>query len=78
MVRAKFVVQSITRTKHWDKNKGEIIGIKMMPVTGGSEENLKFFEATPSGSVDLGTINEEAGRQFELGKAYYLDFTPAD
>lgn len=77
-VRAKFIVNSITRTKHWDANKGEVQTIKLSPVYGNSDENKKFFEATPAGNIELGTVNEEAAKQFELGKAYYVDFTPAE
>ena len=77
MVRAKFHVTSITRTKHWDRSKGEIQTNKLLPVTSGSEENKAFFEASPSGSIELGTVNEEAAKVFELGKEYYIDFTPA-
>jgi len=78
MVRAKFVVNSITRTKHWDKSKGEIQTIKLSPVTSGSDENKAFFEATPGGNIELGAVNEEAAKQFELGKSYYVDFSVAD
>lgn len=77
MVRAKFVVTSITRTKHWSPSKGEVQTIQLVPVTNGSEENKKFYEATPGGRVELATVNEEAAKAFELGKEYYLDFTPA-
>lgn len=76
-VRAKFVVQSITRTQHWDKTKGEVQAIKLTPVTGGSDENKAFYDATPGGSIDLQTLNPQAASYFELGKEYYLDFTKA-
>jgi hypothetical protein len=76
-VRAKFVVNSIERKQHWDRSKGETQTIKLTPVTSGSEENNAFYAATPSGTIELTTLNEEAGKQFELGKEYYIDFTPA-
>ena len=76
-VRAKFAVQSITLTKHWDKSKGHIATIKLNPVGGDSAENKAFYEATPCGSIELGTINEAAAAAFELGAEYYVDFTPA-
>lgn len=78
MVRAKFTVREIVRASHWDKSKGEIQTIVMNPVCDGSEENKLFFEASPSGEIKLGTVNEAAARQFELGKAYYVDFSPAE
>lgn len=77
-IRAKFKVDSITRSKHWDPSKGrEVHTIKLSPVSTGSDENKTFYAATPGGSIDLQTINEEAGKQFELGREYYIDFTPA-
>lgn len=77
LVRAKFVVQSITTPKAW--NGPELMGtVKLVPVTSGSEENKKFYEATPSGSIELGTINQVALAQFNIGDAFYVDFTLAD
>jgi hypothetical protein len=76
-VRAKFKVKSITRSEHWDKSKGELQTIKLAPVMSGSEENKEFYAASPSGVIELGTVNESARKQFELGKEYYVDFTPA-
>lgn len=83
-VRAKFTVQSITRTQStaWDNTTGkstpqEVQTIKMHPVSGTSEKNKKFFASTPSGSIELSTIRLEAAAQFELNKEYYIDFTPA-
>jgi hypothetical protein len=77
-VRAKFVCNSITRQKHWDQSKGETQTIKLTPVTSGSEENKAFYEATPSGSIEIMTVNEEVAKNFELGKSYYVDFTLAE
>lgn len=81
-VRAKFVVQSITRTQgsYWDGTKSvaqETQTIKLYPVTGTNDENKKFFASTPSGSIELGTVNLEAAKQFELNKEYYVDFEAA-
>ena len=44
-------------------------------VTSGSEENDKFFDATPFGQLNIGTVR---GDHFEQGKDYYLDFTLAE
>ncbi len=79
-VRAKFKVETISRQKHWDKAQGEIQTIKLSPVYGNNDpqhENTKFWAATPSGSVELGTVNGSAAAYFELGEEYYLDFTKA-
>ena len=77
-VRAKFKVDRISKTKHWDKLKGDLAIIDLSPVTSGSPENEAFYAATPSGKIELSTIVDAASSQFELGKFYYVDFSPAD
>jgi hypothetical protein len=69
MVRAKFVCSY--------KNSSEN-DISLSPVYSGSEENKAFFSATPGGRIDLFIINPEVAKQFERGKEYYVDFTPAE
>ena len=75
----------------WDQVAVEI---KMSPVYAGTqtvedkegrlyglnavEENLIFGKATPAGSIAMLIKNKEAADSFELGKAYYVDFTPAE
>jgi hypothetical protein len=86
-VRAKFKVTSITRSESSRRNQEtgqydpcELHSIEMSPVFGNGDpnhENTKFWEASPSGHLKLGCVNEEAAKQFELGKEYYIDFTPA-
>lgn len=43
-----------------------------------NHENYKFWKATPSGELRMGTVNKEVWPQFELGREYYLDFTLAE
>lgn len=76
-VRAKFKVTSIVRREGWGEFK-EIQDIKLAPVCGGSAENKAFYAASPSGEINLGCANAAAAVQFELGKEYYVDFTPAN
>lgn len=52
--------------------------VRMSPVVGGSPENDRFFDATPWGSIELGVVNQDALGQFEAGREYYVDFSPAD
>ena len=78
-VRAKFTVQQITRrqTTVWKDGKSEnqeVHTVEMWPVTGGSDENKSFFASTPTGKIELGTINPNL---FELNKTYYVDFAEA-
>lgn len=90
-VRAKFKVDSIMRhmgsrsvigedgKQTW--GMGEMHTVKMSPVYGNGDpdhENTKFWQASPSGSLELGTVNAEAVKAFELGKEFYIDFTPAE
>jgi hypothetical protein len=51
--------------------------VHLSPVTSGSDENKKFYEATPGGKIELGTVNGEALKQFAIGDEFYVDFTPA-
>lgn len=76
MVRAKFRCVE----------KGEAVGfsggdkmnkIQLHAVTNGSAETESFFAATPHGAISLGVVRPEAGDAFEVGKEYYVDFTPA-
>lgn len=88
-VRAKVVLNRyetymFTRTNHnpetgkWENETYEARTLVFNPVVANSEENKKFFAATPSGEFKLSVVNPEAWKQFELNKEYYLDFTPAD
>lgn len=73
MVRAKFRVDSITRTQ----NGGHTVALT--PVTTGSEENKQFYKYTPYGNIALNTINDAALRAFgDPGDLFYVDFTPAE
>ena len=40
-------------------------------------ENARFTQATPWGSIRMGIDNPAALEQFQPGKEYYVDFTPA-
>lgn len=89
MVRAKFKVCKVEITTQ-SRNKGkdadgkyvyenvEMRTIHMNPVYGNRDpnhENTKFWNASPSGELRLGTVNPEAWSQFELDCEYYIDFT---
>lgn len=52
--------------------------LHMHATHGGTDEDKKFFASTPSGQLSLHTVNPDAAANFEQGKAYYLDFTPAE
>lgn len=68
-VRCKFVCS------FKDEKTGQIC---FHPVYEGSEENRKFFQATPGGDIRFFTVNLAALNSFEMGKEYYVDFSPAN
>lgn len=75
-VRAKFRCTQITESEGGLKSAA-------LTVVGAStpdSENSQFFKWTPSGNINLGTMNEQASSQFRVGAEYYVDFTeaPAD
>ena len=71
-VRCKFTCQSVTKRVHWDRSGKYIYEAEFSAVHDGSEESKAFFEATPSGTLKIGTYKEDV---FEPGKAYYIDIT---
>ena len=70
-VRAKFKVVSVTQGENGTNS------VRLQPVTGGSPENEAFYKWTPSGQIELSTINADAAAQFAPGAQFYVDFTPA-
>jgi len=52
--------------------------IVLNPVTATNEENSKFFKWTPSGSIDLGIVNQDTIGNFIPGNEYYVDFIPVE
>jgi len=48
------------------------------PDAASDTENAQFTRATPWGEISLGIDNPAAIEQFEAGKAYYVDFSPAE
>lgn len=89
MVRAKFKVVRIEcgmgYKRDFDKDGKELWTaaeqrtVVLSPVFSSDpqSENAKFWNASPSGEIKLGMINQEAWGEFELDKEYYVDFTRA-
>ena len=77
MVRAKFTVTGITHEEAPHAPEKAVSTIHLSPVYEGSEENKEFFAYTPGGEITLGCANPSATAEFEQGKEYYVDFTPA-
>ena len=72
-VRCKFTCYEVGQSKGWNEVP-VLYKARFAAVATGSEENKAFFAATPSGTLELGTVREG---HFEVGKDYYLDITPA-
>ncbi len=78
-VRAKFKCTSVRKyeSTRWEDNKpisGFLYEYEFYPVTGSSEENMRFFASTPSGSLKMSAVSNDL---FVPGKEYYLDFSLA-
>jgi len=68
-IRTKFNVAEITRYGNCGGTK-----VVLRPVVGNSSENKPFWEATPSGYLELIIDNDKAAAAFEFGE-YYVDLT---
>lgn len=65
----------------WATESVEMRTLNLTPVGPGSdatEEDKLFWSSSPTGSLQLGVVNQAAWEHFELGKKYYLDFSPAE
>lgn len=71
MIRAKFKCNEVSKRLGWGDNP-IMYAAKFSIVTAGSEENRKFFAASPGGSIEVTTVRED---HFDVGKEYYVDFT---
>lgn len=80
MTRAKFSCMSVEKQVDYrDRQKsaseqGFTYTVKLQAVYSNSEENKTFWEATPSGRIELTCIHSDL---FVPGADYYVDFTPA-
>jgi hypothetical protein len=73
-VRGKFVVQKVAKL-NWSDTAVEItLGAQY---DTSIPEDQKFSKATPSGSLTMLVDNPSASAALELGKAYYIDISPA-
>ena len=76
-IRAKFrVAQVLNNIGIGGQVTAQIV--KLYPVTGGPDENLAFWSATPSGCLEETITNPAAFGFYVVDKTYYIDSTPAD
>ncbi len=72
--RAKFEVVSITQYSRFGGIKVEMTPV--YPNDDPSHPNKTFWEATPNGKIEMQINNPSAIAQFEVGREYYVDFSP--
>lgn len=82
-VRAKMRVVRTETGLHAPEAEGDKmqqVTVTMQPVFGGKEDeaNREWSKWTPSGELRLTITNPAAYEQLKLGKAYYVDLSPAD
>lgn len=74
-VRAKFRVTSIADITLGGE-PGKHIMLEPVSADAGSDENKIFGKYTPAGRIDM-MILGPAASAFEVGRSYYVDFSPA-
>lgn len=70
MLTAKFRCEEVTRSADGTR-------VRMVPVASGSPENDKFFEYTPYGALEMGSIDSAVAAEFEPRQEFYLRFEKA-
>lgn len=80
-VVCKFRFTAMRTAEGYDFEKKQptlLYDLEFIPVSGTSEENKKFWQATPSGIFKFSTINAEAAKMFQFGHEYYVTFRVAN
>jgi hypothetical protein len=61
-----------------ESESGDGVDIHMSAIADADGKYEEYFEATPYGEFEMGTINRAAADFFVPGKIYNLDFTPVE
>lgn len=77
MVRAKMHCQSIQTTDCGYGTQYQFVNFSTV-YDPNIPEDQRFQKATPCGDIKMQIDNPEALKQFQPGKSYYVDFTPAE
>lgn len=75
MVRGKFLLSQITQTNWGGDGRALVFQAQYDP---DLPEDQGYSKATPTGRIEMQVDNPAVLKQFELGKTYYVDFTPAE
>lgn len=82
-VQAKFIITRKETTRQWmgqDRPQTEVVAVFGQPVYGGGgpdDVNKQWWEATPSGQLQLGCVNKAAADALVIGEEYLVTFTHA-
>ncbi len=84
IAKFKLVAAKTMMIDSWENGKTvpkKLVTLEFRPVNpkhdDPSDENRRFWSATPTGMIELGMVNQAAVDQFELGKEYYIEFSEA-
>lgn len=78
VVRAKMVCNNVSPQEHRAGMSTVCLGAVWSPDTGNpADENALFGSLTPMATF-TSIMTDKAADRFEVGKSYYVDFTPAD
>lgn len=73
-VRAKFMCHGVNNL--YTIGDGVCAIVTMAPVYGDGADNAEWSKWTPQGKLEMTITNPTAIEAFNLGKAYFLEFTP--
>lgn len=74
MVRCKMVCNEVSQQHHGPKSQWKY---GFNAVYGTSDENKKFWQATPSGTLQFQCMSDGAHPLFKAGDEYYVDISAA-
>ncbi len=72
MVRGKFRLKKVSQVE-WSESARELEFVAVC--NDGTDENIKFHRATPSGEIKMLVDNPTALETFVIGQCYYVDFS---
>ena len=76
MLRAKFKVWTIVHSPAITPDVCAEVRLNAVYEDGGGD-NKSWSKYTPSGEIRMFITNPDAIEQFEVGKSYFVNFTPA-
>jgi hypothetical protein len=82
-VRAKFRctrrAECTDRRSREERHHGNLVTMQAVYGEDGDDKaEREWSKWTPSGELEMSITNPEAFKQFKIGKAYFVDLTPAE